>query len=345
MKKITILWIMTLFFVVFVPLRAEALKLVTYVYEGEMRLGAVVDDKVIDLNRAYEALLQQQGDPRPKAMAAAIVPSNMLEFLQGEERSVEAAKEAVAFVQKESAEKLKAAGILRDLQAVKLTAPVPNPPKITNMGLNYRDHAAETSQEVPKVPLLFSAYNSALIGSGDPIIIPKGTEEPDWEAELGVVIGKRGKHISPEKAMDYIVGYLIINDVSARDWQRRTSQILIGKTPDTFKPMGPYLVTKDEIPNPHGLAIKLWVNEELRQSSNTELQVFKIWDVIAYMSDIWTLEPGDVIATGTPAGVGQARKPPIFLKPGDKVRIEISGLGVLENPVVAEEQALEKDKS
>lgn len=343
MKKMTLLSLIILFSMMFVPSKAEALKLVTYTFEGEMRIGALLDDnKVVDLNRAYQALLQQQGDPRPEAMAAAIVPSNMLEFLQGGERSLEAAREAIAFVQKEPASKLKAEGILRDLTSVKLEAPIPRPSKITNLGLNYRDHAAETGQEVPKVPLLFGAYPSAVIGPGDAIIIPMGSEEPDYEAELGVVIGKRGKHISPEKAMEYIAGYLIVNDVSARDWQRRTSQFLIGKTPDTFKPMGPYLVTKDEIPNPHNLTIKLWVNDELRQNSNTGQQVFKIWDVIAYISNIWTLEPGDVISTGTPAGVGQARKPPVFLKPGDRVRIEISGLGVLENPVMAEKQVGEE---
>ncbi|MFQ5902155.1 MAG: fumarylacetoacetate hydrolase family protein, partial [Candidatus Binatia bacterium] len=165
---------------------------------------------------------------------------------------------------------------------------------------------------------------------------PKGSKKPDYEAEFGVVIGKRGKNVPADKAMDYIAGYIIVNDGTDRFWQKRTSQYLIGKTVDTFKVMGPYLVTKDEIPDPHKLSIKLWVNNELRQKSNTSLQVFKIWDVVSYMSNIWTLEPGDVLSTGTPKGVGHKRKPPVYLKPGDQVRIEISGLGVLKYSVAAQ---------
>jgi len=239
MKRTLLSGVVIVFFLGFIPLEAEALKLVTYTFEGEARLGALLDDKVIDLNRAYRALLQQRGDPRAKAMADAFVPSNMLEFLQGEERSMEAAKEAVAFVQREDSSKLRAESILRDLKAVQLKAPIPRPPKITLMGLNYRAHAAEMQQELPKFPMLFGAYSSAVIAPGEPLVIPQGAEKPDYEAELGVVIGKRGRHIPPEKAMDYVAGYLIVNDATARDWQQRTAQFLIGKTPDTFKPMGP----------------------------------------------------------------------------------------------------------
>lgn len=314
---------------------AEALKLVTYEFDGEMRIGAVAGETVIDLNRAYRTLLERLGDPRPEAMAAALVPPAMLEFLQGEERSMKAAREAVAFAQRQPAPQMRAEGILKDLKAVRLQAPIPRPSKITLMGFNYRAHAAEMLEKVPEVPLLFGAYPSAVNGPGGPIVVPEGAEKPDYEAEFGVVIGKRGKNISPDKAMDHVAGYLIFHDATDRAWQRKTSQYLIGKTIDTFKVMGPYLVTKDEVPNPHALAIKLWVNGELRQDSNTELQVFKIWDVVAYMSSIWTLEPGDVLSTGTPPGVGHGRKPPVYLKAGDRVRIEITGLGVLENPVVA----------
>ena len=269
-------------------------------------------------------------------MAEAIVPSRMVEFLEGEERSMKAAKEAVAFAQEQPASKMRTGGILKDLKAVRLKAPIPRPPKITLMGFNYRAHAAEMLEKIPETPMLFSAYSSAVNGPGGPVVIPKTATKPDYELEFGVVIGKRGRNVPPDKAMDYIAGYLIVNDGTERVWQFRTKQYLVGKTVDTFKVMGPYLVTKDEISDPHSLAMKLWVNGELRQDSNTSLQVYKIWDVVSYMSNIWTLEPGDVLSTGTPKGVGHKRKPPVYLKPGDKVRIEISGLGVLEYSVVAQ---------
>ena len=317
--------------------KAEALKLVSYTYEGETRIGAVANRQVIDLNRAYEALLRERGDPRAPAMAETIVPPDMGQFLQGEMRSMEGAKEAVAFAQRQPADQMRKRGILRELAAVELMAPIPRPTKITLMGFNYRAHADEMLKEVPKYPLLFGAYATAVNGPGSPIPLPKGSEKPDYEAELGVVIGKRGKNVSPSEAMDYVAGYLIVNDVTDRAWQNRTSQYLIGKLVEKFKAMGPYLVTKDEIADPHKLAIKLWVNDELRQDSNTGLQVYKISDVVAYMSTFWTLETGDVLSTGTPAGVGDRRNPPVYLKSGDTVRIEITGLGMLENQIVAEE--------
>ncbi len=316
--------------------KAEALKLVTYSFEGDTRIGAVVGGTVIDLNRAYRALLEREGDPRPQAMANAIVPPDMRELLQGEERSMAAAKKAVAYAQKQPAAKMRAAGILKDLKAVTLKAPIPRPSKITLMGYNYRAHAAEMLEKVPETPMFFSAYPSAVNGPGGTVVIPKGEAKPDYEVEFGLVIGKRGKNVPPEKAMDYVAGYLIVNDGSERVRMYRTKQYLIGKTVDTFKVMGPYLVTKDEISDPHNLAMKLWVNGELRQDSNTSLQVYKIWDVVSYMSSIWTLEPGDVLSTGTPGGVGHKRKPPVYLKPGDKVEIEITGLGRLEYSVVKE---------
>jgi acylpyruvate hydrolase len=325
-----------LFFVALPLSKAEALKLVTYDYEGQTRIGAVVDDNVVDLNSAYVALLQRRGDPRPRAMANAIVPADMREFLEGEERSMKAAGEAVAFAQKGLPEAMRAAGILRDLKAVKLRAPIPRPPKITLMGFNFRAHAEEMLEDVPETPMLFSAYPNAVTGPGGTVVIPKTATKPDYELEFGVVIGKRGRNISPDKAMDYIAGYTIVNDGTERVWQFKTKQYLIGKTVDSFKVMGPYLTTKDEIADPHNLDMKLWVNGELRQDSNTSLQVYKIWDVVSYMSTFWTLEPGDVLSTGTPKGVGHKRKPPVYLKSDDQVRLEITGLGVLEYKVLAE---------
>ena len=322
---------------VLIPFRAEALRLVTYDYQGETRLGAVADDQVIDLNRAYEALLREQGDPRPEAMAEAIVPAEMLGFLEGGGRSMEAANEAVAFAQKQPADEAREQGMVREVTAVRLKAPIPRPTKITLMGFNYRAHAEEMLEDVPEHPLLFAAYPSVVNGPNSPIVIPEGSETPDYEAEFGVVIGKAGRNLSADQAMDHVAGYVIVNDATDRAWQSRGSQYLIGKSVETFKVMGPYLVTKEEIADPHDLAIKLWVNDEPRQDSNTSLQVFKIWDVISYMSTFWTLEPGDVLSTGTPPGVGHGREPPVYLEPGDQIRIEISGLGVLESPVVAAE--------
>jgi acylpyruvate hydrolase len=320
-----------------IPTRADALRLVTYAYQGETRIGAVADDQVIDLNRAYEGLLREQGDPRPEAMAEAIVPPEMLGFLEGQERSMAAAHEAVAFAQKQPADEAREQGMVRDVSAVHLKAPIPRPTKITLMGFNYRAHAEEMLEDVPEHPLLFAAYPSVVNGPNSPIVIPEGSETPDYEAEFGVVIGKAGRNVSPDEAMEHVAGYVIVNDGTDRAWQSRGSQYLIGKSVETFKVIGPYLVTKDEIADPHDLDIKLWVNDELRQDSNTSLQVFKIPDVVAYMSTFWELEPGDVLSTGTPPGVGHGREPPVYLEPGDEIRIEISGLGTLENPVVAAE--------
>ncbi len=221
-SRITTLLTVLLITVAFPFSKAEALKLVTYAFEGDTRIGAVVGDTVVDLNRAYGALLEQQGDPRPRAMANAIVPPDMRELLQGEERSMAAAKKAVAFAQKQPASRMRNGGILKDLKAVTLKAPIPRPSKITLMGFNLRKHAAEMLEKVPDTPMLFSAYPSAMNGPGGPVVIPKIATKPDYELEFGVVIGKRGKNVSPDKAMDYIAGYTIFNDGTERVWQFRT---------------------------------------------------------------------------------------------------------------------------
>jgi acylpyruvate hydrolase len=228
-----------------------------------------------------------------------------------------------------------------DRSAVTLKAPVPRPGKILCIGLNYRDHAAESGQQVPDFPTVFTKYANTIIGPGEAIVLPRVSNQVDYEVELGVVIGRRAKHVREVDALDYVAGYLPFHDVSARDYQHRTSQWTLGKSFDTFGPIGPALVTRDEVGDPHKLDIQLSVgrageNGEILQKSNTSNLIFPIHVLIAYLSDVLTLEPGDVIATGTPSGVGAARKPQRFLKPGDVVRIEISGLGVLENPVTAE---------
>ena len=222
------------------------------------------------------------------------------------------------------------------LASVRLLAPVPRPPKLICVGLNYRDHAAEAHQEIPKVPTIFAKFSNVVIGPGESIVLPKISRKPDYEAEFMFVIGTGGRHIAAQDWQRHVFGYTIFNDVSARDFQSATSQWMIGKTFDTFGPMGPYLVSADEIPDPHALDISLSIGGQVLQHSNTRELIFKIPDLVAYLSSVFTLEPGDVVATGTPAGVGFARRPPRYLQAGDEVVISIESIGELRNPVVAE---------
>ena len=219
---------------------------------------------------------------------------------------------------------------------VTLLPPVPRPPKLICIGLNYRDHAAEGKNPIPEVPTIFSKFTTAVTGHRHPIVLPKNSTKPDYEAELAVVIGKGGRHIAEGDWRQHVFGYTITNDVSARDFQSATSQWMIGKTFDTFAPIGPAVVTADEIEDPHKLKISLTLNGEVMQDSNTSNMIFGVPRLISYLSSVFTLEPGDVIATGTPAGVGFARRPPRWLRPGDECRIQIERLGELINPVVAE---------
>jgi 2,4-diketo-3-deoxy-L-fuconate hydrolase len=213
--------------------------------------------------------------------------------------------------------------------------PIDRPGKIVCVGLNYRDHAEEQGAELPKEPLLFAKFTTALIGPGEPIVIPPLVTKCDYEAELGVVIGTRVRNVSKENAFEAVHGYLCANDVSARDLQFSDGQWTRGKSPDTFCPVGPRLVPRDEVADPHALKIRALVNGEVLQDSTTANLIFGVDDVIAYASQTSTLEPGDLILTGTPAGVGVFRTPPRLLQPGDEVTIEIERLGSLSNPVVA----------
>ena len=218
---------------------------------------------------------------------------------------------------------------------VKYHAPIVDPQKIICVGLNYKDHAAESGSPIPKDPVLFSKYATALIGHGETILLPKVSEEVDYEAELVIVIGKKGRHISKGAALEHVAGYSVGHDVSARDWQLKKDgkQWMVGKTFDTFAPVGPVLVTRDEVPNPHALPIRLKLNGQTMQNSSTKQMIFGVEDLLAYISQVVTLEPGDLIFTGTPPGVGNARKPPVFLKDSDVAEVEIEGLGLLRNPV------------
>ncbi len=316
------------------------MRLVTYQREGQARTGAQLDAQIVDLNRAYRAALQAAGDADELAVADLRVPTDMVGLLQGGEQSLQAAAQAVAFVQRrrgEAASTLKAQGILVDLDAVRLLPPVLRPGKVVCLGLNYRDHAIESGMPIPTYPILFHKVAGSLTGHQHPIILPRISTQVDYEAELAFVIGRRGKYISEAEALNYVAGYTIANDVSARDLQFRTTQWTSGKMLDTFGPLGPALVTRDEVPNPQALSIKTILNEQVMQDSNTSEMIFGVAAIIAALSEICTIEPGDVVMTGTPPGVGNGRNPPVFLRPGDTVTIEIERLGQLTNPIVAEE--------
>jgi 2,4-didehydro-3-deoxy-L-rhamnonate hydrolase len=213
--------------------------------------------------------------------------------------------------------------------------PIDRPGKIVCVGLNYRDHAAESNLTLPSRPLLFAKWQTALIGPGEDIVLPPVSDEVDYEAELGVVIGRRARRVSAGDALEYVAGYLCVNDVSARDVQMGDGQWTRGKSFDSFCPIGPELVAADRIADPQALGIRCLVNGEALQDSSTAEMVFSVAEVIAFASEAITLEPGDLIATGTPAGVGFARTPPVFLRDGDEVTVEIDGIGSLTNPVRA----------
>ncbi len=222
------------------------------------------------------------------------------------------------------------------LSDVRLHAPLANPPRIFAIGLNYRDHAAESKMALPTSPVVFFKMPTAIIGPGDNIVLPKNSTEPDYEAELAFVIGKGGYRIPASAWHDHVYGYTIVNDVSARDVQRATTQWSLAKSFPTYCPMGPAIVPAGQIADPHVLAISLSINGEVLQNSNTRELIFKIPELIEYISSITPLLPGDIVSTGTPAGVGMGRKPQRWLRPGDTVTVTMEGLGSLTNPVVAE---------
>lgn len=225
------------------------------------------------------------------------------------------------------------------LDQVTLLAPVPRPGKILGIGLNYADHVEESGMEMPADQLWFAMMNTAANAPYAPVDLPKVSETLDYEAEMVFIVGKRARHLSPEKAKDAIFGYCVGNDVSVRDWQLRTSQFILGKSFDTHAPFGPWIVTADEIDDPHRLAIRCFVNDEKRQDSNTDQLIFDCYRQIEHLSKVMTLEPGDVIFTGTPGGIGGGFKPPRWLREGDRVRVEIDALGAIENIVRQEPQA------
>ena len=285
------------------------MRLVTYQSDTGPRVAGLCEGGVVDLNRAD-----------------AEVPSCIKQLLaQGPEglRRAEAALDA---------------GEPMPLESVKRVALIPSPEKIICVGGNYVDHVKESGQEIPSEPVIFAKYPTAIRADGDPVVLPRLSREVDFEAELVVVIGAGGRYIPEESAMEHVAGYCCGNDVSARDWQLKKpgGQWVLGKSFDSFAPIGPVLVTRDEVPDPEALQIQLRLNGRTMQDSNTNQFIFSLARLIHYVSGVVSLSPGDLLFTGTPPGVGFARNPPVFLKPGDRMEVEIEGIGVLRNEVVGE---------
>ena len=297
------------------------MKLVRFSTQGHSpRLGALQGDRIADLQASLAATLTRRGVVRAQDIAAALVPASTRQFLEGGVAS----QEAVAGITE---------WVTVDRSAARLLAPIADPGKFICIGLNYRDHAEEAGQAIPKEPPIFAKWSTAIVDPGDPILRPRGSTQLDWEVELGVVIGRTARYVPREQALDYVAGYTIINDASARDFQFLTTQWMAGKIFESAAPLGPYIADREEVPDPHVLALKTFVNGKQMQNGNTKTLIFDVRYLVSYLSNLTTLSPGDVIATGTPPGVGLAMKPPVFLQPGDVCRMEITGLGVLENPV------------
>jgi 2-keto-4-pentenoate hydratase/2-oxohepta-3-ene-1,7-dioic acid hydratase in catechol pathway len=283
------------------------MRLCRFLEDGEARLGLVEDERVVDLSTASPGL--------PAEPAAALDAAGGIEGLA----------------------EIAASGSSRPLENVQLLSPA-RPRKYLGIALNYSDHIAETGMEAPKVPTFFSKHATCVVGPGAGVHKPKVSDRLDYEGELAVVVGRRCRHVPVERAHEAIAGYTIANDISVRDWQMRTREMMIGKSFDTHGPLGPWLVTADELGDPHELGIRTFVNEELRQDGNTRDMIFDCFQQLSHLSEAFTLEPGDTIATGTPAGVGSAVQPfPTgLLEVGDEVRVEIEGIGELRNTVVEE---------
>ncbi|WP_226527351.1 fumarylacetoacetate hydrolase family protein [Metabacillus niabensis] len=307
------------------------MKLVMFTKDGISRLGAIENENVIDLNAAYRSLLDSEGKLRAEKIAEAFVPGEMTEFLQGGLESIEEAKKAVAYAVNH--DEVKGRKLVFSVSDVKIEAPVPAPGKMICVGHNYREHILEMKRELPPHPVVFAKFANTIVGPQDDIPFHPISEQLDYEAEFAFVIGQRARNVSQDEALKYVAGYTIVNDVTYRDLQRRTLQWLQGKAVDGSAPMGPWLITTDELTDPSGLEIVLTVNGEERQRSNTANLVFSVPYLVEFLSNIMTLEPGDIILTGTPGGVGVARDPQVFLKDGDVVRIEVDQVGVLENKV------------
>ncbi len=287
------------------------MRLVSFTIDGGHHIGVMVGDEVVDL-----------------ADAAPTLPRDMPAFLAAGAPAVDAARRAAT----SAARRWPLAGLT-------LAAPVPQPRKFLAVFLNYQQHAAETAQAAPDMPIFFNKQTSCIVGPHDAVHVPRASSLVDYEGELAFVIGTRCRHVPAARAHEVIAGYCVANDVSVRDWQIRSPTIMLGKSFDTHGPLGPCLVTPDELGDPHALRLRTWVNGELRQDANTRDMIFDCFRQIEVLSTVCTLEPGDVVSTGTPAGVGVMQNPPRFLAAGDVVRVEIDGIGHIENRLVDEPEA------
>jgi len=297
------------------------MRLVTYESNGKWRSGIVVRDRIVDSFAAVK-----QANLTGDLDAGQVSNRTIIQLLPDQQSDLERAARALVDTNSSPMDVFRAEKLL-------LGPPIPDPDKIICLGLNYQSHAEEAGFTPPKIPILFAKYRNALTGPTSPIILPDLSEEIDYEAELAIVIRRQCKKVSSAEALKYIAGYMALNDVSARDLQFRTGQWLSGKTLDTFAPCGPALVI-DEISDPQSLDILARVNGQALQQSNTRNMIFSVSETVSYISRLMTLEPGDIIATGTPEGVGFKRNPPFFLRHGDFVEVEIEGIGTLRNPVV-----------
>lgn len=307
------------------------MKIITFTENGHTRIGAVHESIVIDLHRATEQWLLSQGKIRATKIAEAYVPTDTKGFLEGGEESYAYANQAIEY----ALNNISDVSLTFALQDVKVGPPITNPGKIICVGHNYREHILEMGREIPENPVIFAKYANTLLGPEEDLPYYQISEQLDYEAEFTFIIGKRAKDVQEHEALEYVAGYTIANDVTYRDLQRRTIQWLQGKTVDGSAPMGPYLITSDELSDPFGLEMVLTVNGEERQRSNTKNLVFDVPKLVAFLSSIMTLEPGDIILTGTPGGVGVAREPQEFLQEGDVVKVEIEKIGYIENKVKA----------
>ncbi|WP_407270243.1 fumarylacetoacetate hydrolase family protein [Radiobacillus sp. PE A8.2] len=309
------------------------MKLVSYKprnFNSPYRMGFILEDQVIDLHDAYKQKLVSTDEQDQAAISEQLLPADPDHFYALSHVSLRRAVEAYHYAIKHTD-----ALTTYDRTNLTLGPPVPNPSKIICIGTNYKDHVAEMKSQIPAYPVLFAKFANALIGPEDDIEKSPLTNKLDYEVELAIVIGKKASEVTKESALEYIAGYTIANDVSARDLQKRTPQWLQGKSLDRSTPIGPWIVTTDELTNPAVLTIKSYVNGEIRQNSNTKHLIFDIPYLIEFISNLITLEPGDIILTGTPDGVGFAMDPPGLLEIGDVVTLEIEGIGRLEN-IVAE---------
>jgi acylpyruvate hydrolase len=297
-------------------------KLITYAGNGTLRPGLELGGELIDVDSAAVAAGWDEQARSGLGSGRAVVALGLARL-----RELENAVTA-------NAEQLRTTGVLRPLDGIRLGPPVPDPQKIICLGLNYRDHAEEAGLQAPAAPMFFAKYPNSLVGPTDDIVPPPTTDQVDYEAELAVAIGKRGRNIEVADALDHVAGAMAFNDVSARDLQLANNLWTGGKAIDTFGPCGPALVLRDDIDDLQALPVRTRVNGEVVQDGNTASMIFGVAETIAFLSGIMTLEPGDIIATGTPAGVGNSRTPKLFLHPGDVVEVEIEGIGTLRNPVV-----------